>query len=584
MATQSPPEPGIEGEFPESRRPTKGRLITAPRVFVPAAGLLLLFVAVTAIFPETTGEWIGKANDTVVQDLGWYYILVVTGFVFFSLWIALSHLGNIKLAADDDEEPEFGLGSWFAMLFAAGMGIGLVFWGVAEPLNHYATPPPGTLGATDAGTPASTARTAMDITFLHWGLHAWAIYVVVGLGVAYSVHRKGNPISIRWALEPLLGDRIRGFWGDVIDVIAVLGTLFGVATSLGLGVSQIGAGLGYLGVIDEPTTWLLIGLIIVITAIALTSVVTGVDKGIKWLSNINMVAAVLLMAAVLILGPTVFILSDFVTQIGSYVQNFFQMSFNARPFQEDGASWLGGWTTFYWGWWMSWAPFVGVFIARISRGRTVREFVFGVLLVPTLVTFLWFSVMGGTALYEELFADGGLIDPETGVNTNTALFQMLDLLPGATVLSIVAIFLIVIFFVTSSDSGSFVVDMLSSGGDPNPPVWSRAFWAALEGAIAAVLLYVGIQAQKSDPEVDPLGALQTMAILLALPFSIVMILMAISTAKALLGERRAWVRRQNRWLRDQVAREVTEELTDQNLTVDATRADGSRSRARRRTD
>nr|WP_196781020.1 BCCT family transporter [Nocardioides sambongensis] len=344
----------------------------------------------------------------------------------------------------------------------------------------------------------------------------------------------------------------------MIDVIAVLGTLFGVATSLGLGVSQIGAGLGYLGAVDEPSTWLLIGLIIVITAIALTSVVTGVDKGIKWLSNINMVAAVILMVTVLVLGPTVFILSDFVTQIGSYVQNFFQMAFNARPFQEDGKEWLGGWTTFYWGWWMSWAPFVGVFIARISRGRTVREFIVGVLLVPTLVTFLWFSVMGGTALYEELFEDGGLIDPESGVSTNTALFQMLDLLPGATVLSVLAIFLIVVFFVTSSDSGSFVVDMLSSGGDPNPPVWSRAFWATMEGAIAAVLLYVGTQAQKSDPDVDPLEALQTMAILLALPFSIVMVLMAISTAKALLAEQRAWVRRQRRWLTAEVARELQE--------------------------
>lgn len=552
MSTQSPPEPGVSGDFDQ---PGGGRLITAPRVFIPAAGLLLLFVAITAVFPEKAGEWIGKANETVVQDLGWWYIAVVTGFVFFSLWIALSHLGNITLGKDG-EDPEFGLGSWFAMLFAAGMGIGLVFWGVAEPLNHYATPPPGTLGATDAGTPAQTARTAMDITFLHWGLHAWAIYVVVGLAVAYSVHRKGNPISIRWALQPLLGDRIRGFWGDVIDVIAVLGTLFGVATSLGLGVSQIGAGLGYLDVIDEPSTWLLIGLIIAITAIALVSVVTGVDKGIKWLSNINMVAAVVLMATVLVLGPTVFILSDFVTQIGSYIQNFFQMSFNARPFQEDGASWLGGWTTFYWGWWMSWAPFVGVFIARISRGRTVREFVIGVLLVPTLVTFLWFSVMGGTALYDELFGDGGLIDPEAGVSTNTALFQMLDLLPGATILSVLAIFLIVVFFVTSSDSGSFVVDMLSSGGDPNPPVWSRAFWATMEGAIAAVLLYVGLQAQKTNPDVDPLGALQTMAILLALPFSFVMVLMAVSTAKALLGERRAWVRRQNKWLAEQVAAEL----------------------------
>ncbi|GAA1520730.1 BCCT family transporter [Nocardioides humi] len=525
--------------------------MTAPRVFYPAAGLLVLFVVMTAVFPKKVGEVIGDLNTGVVQDLGWWYIAVVSGFVFFALWIAASHMGNVVLGKDGDE-PEFSLGSWFAMLFAAGMGIGLVFWGVAEPLNHYSSPPPGAA----ADTASQAARSAMDTTFLHWGLHAWAIYVVVGLAIAYSVHRRGNPISLRWALEPLLGERIKGFWGDVIDVIAILGTLFGVATSLGLGVSQIGAGLAYLDVIDEPTTWLLIALVIVITSIALTSVVTGVDKGIKWLSNLNMVVAVGLVAAVLVLGPTVFILSDFVTQIGSYIENFFQLSFNARPFQDDGKAWLGGWTTFYWGWWMSWAPFVGVFIARISRGRTVREFVIGVLLVPTLVTFLWFAVMGGTALHEELFGDQTIVDPETGVSTNTALFQMLDLLPGAAVLSVIALALIVVFFVTSSDSGSFVVDMIASGGDPNPPRWSRALWAALEGLIAAVLLYVGLNAQETDPSVNPLGALQTMAILLALPFSIVMVLLAVATAKALMREERRRRRHQREWLTEQLTKEL----------------------------
>lgn len=563
MASEVPVQPAAADTSEGPEGPRRRQVIPAPRVFVPAAGLLLLFVAGTAAFPEKTGEWIGTANDTVVKDLGWWYIALVSGFVFFSLWIAMSHLGNIVLGPDD-EEPEFGIGSWFAMLFAAGMGIGLVFWGVAEPLNHFARTPPGSPGE----TPAQAARTAMDTTFLHWGLHAWAIYVVVGLAIAYSVHRRGNPISIRWALEPLLGDRVRGFWGDVVDIIAVLGTLFGVATSLGLGVSQIGAGLGYLGVIDEPSTWLLVGLIIVITAIALASVVTGVDKGIKWLSNINMVAAVILVSAILILGPTVFIMSDFVTQIGSYLQNFFTMSFNARPFQEDGQDWLGGWTTFYWGWWMSWAPFVGVFIARISRGRTIREFVVGVLLVPTLVTFLWFSVLGGTALHHELFEGGGLVDPKDGVSTNTALFQMLDLLPGAAVLSVLAIFLIVVFFVTSSDSGSYVVDMLASGGDPNPPVWSRAFWATMEGVVAAVLLLVGSAVQQTNPEVDPLGALQTMAILLALPFSIVMVLLAVATAKALLAEERARKRRQRRWLAQEVAREIADQQREETVSDD----------------
>lgn len=542
-------------DMPPPPPPRMGRLIPAPRVFFPAAGLLVLFVTVTAVFPERVGGWIGAANTTVVQDLAWWYIAIVAGFVFFSIWVAASHMGNIVLGKDGDA-PAFSLGSWFAMLFAAGMGIGLVFWGVAEPLNHFAAPPPGMA----ADTAAERARTAMDVTFLHWGLHAWAIYVVVGLAVAYSVHRKGNPISLRWVLRPLLGNRVKGFWGDVIDVIAVLGTLFGVATSLGLGVTQIGAGLGFLGVVDEPSTWLLVVLIIVITAIAAVSVATGIDKGIKWLSNINMAAAAALVVVLLVVGPTVFILSDLVTQVGSYIQGFFRLSFNGMPFEEDGKQWLGWWTTFYWGWWMSWAPFVGVFIARISRGRTVREFIVGVLLVPTIVTFIWFSVMGGTALYQELFEGGGLVNEDGTVNTSTALFQMIDSVAPSmsVVLSLVAIFLIVIFFVTSSDSGSFVVDMLASGGNPNPPVWSRVFWASLEGAVAAVLLLAGAAA---GGDANPLSALQTMAILLALPFSIVMVLMCVATAKALIREDRFRRRKERQWLAEQVALEIENSRT-----------------------
>jgi len=547
VTPESPTKPA-DAPPPPTPAPS-GSLIPYPRVFFPAAGLLVLFVAATAIWPGWMGEQITKANTNVVQELGWYYIAIVAGFVFFSIWIAASHMGNVVLGRDD-EEPEFSLLSWFAMLFAAGMGIGLVFWGVAEPLNHFSAPPPGL----PAGTPADAASTAVNVTFLHWGLHAWAIYVVVGLAVAYSVHRRGNPISIRWALEPLLGDRIKGFWGDAIDVIAVLGTLFGVATSLGLGVSQISAGLSYLNVIDSPSTALKVVLIIVITGIALTSVVTGIDKGIKWLSNTNMVLAAALVIFVLAAGPTVFILSDFIGQIGSYVQNFFRLSFNSMAFEEDGKQWLGGWTTFYWGWWISWAPFVGVFIARISRGRTVREFITGVLLVPTLVTFLWFAAMGGTALHNEVMGEGGLIGEE-GVDTNTALFQMLDLLPFAAITSGLAILLIVIFFVTSSDSGSFVVDMLSSGGNPNPPVWSRAFWAAMEGAVAAVLLIAGTRVT----DADPLSVLQTMAILLAFPFSFVMIGMCLATAKALLGEERRRQRRQRKWLAEEVAKEIEQQ-------------------------
>ncbi len=532
MSTSNPPQ-----EAATSRRTG---LIRSPKVFVPAAAVLLLVVALGAIMPRRLGELLTTANTSVVTGLGWWYVLIVTGFVFFAIWMALSPMGRIRLGKDDTE-PEFGLKSWFAMLFAAGMGIGLVFWGVAEPLNHFAAPPPGM-----GGDQATVARNAMDVTYLHWGLHAWAIYVVVGLAIAYAVHRKGRPVSIRWALEPLLGKRVTGFWGDLIDVIAVVGTLIGVATSLGFGVTQIGAGLSHLGVIGEATNTILVALVIGISLLAMISVVTGIDKGIRWLSNINMGLAGVLMLAVLLLGPTVFLLSDFVQQVGSYLQNFLRLSFNTFSFRgEEGQAWLSGWTTYYWGWWMSWAPFVGVFIARISRGRTVREFITGVLLVPSLLTFLWFAIMGGSALWREMFGQGGLVDGEGAVSTDTALFQLLEGLPGGALLSVLAIVLIVIFFVTSSDSGSYVVDMIASGGDPNPPVWSRAFWAGLQGVIAAVLLVAG-----------GLAALQTMAILVALPFSVVMVLMVWSTARALMADHRQLTRRREHAFAERVVDHV----------------------------
>ena len=542
----SPPTPPLEADVPVQNGLRPDSAITAPRVFWPAAAIILVFVGLAVAMPERLGNTLSTLNDTVIGDLGWFYVLLVSSFIAFSLWVALSPMGRVVLGKDD-EEPEFGLKSWFAMLFAAGMGIGLVFWGVAEPLNHFASPPPGTAD----GEPAA-ARAAMDTTFLHWGLHAWGIYVVVGLAIAYAVHRKGRPVSIRWALEPLFGDRVKGTLGDVIDVIAIIGTIFGVATSLGFGVSQVSAGLAYLGVVDEATTTLKVALIVGISLIAIVSVATGVDKGIKWLSNINMGLAAALLVTVAILGPTVFILGDFVQQLGSYGRNFLELSFRTMSFQgEEGSAWLSGWTTFYWGWWMSWAPFVGVFIARISRGRTVREFVTGVLLVPTLVTFLWFSVLGGSAIYREMFGEGGLVGEDGAVSTDAALFQFLEGLPASGLLSVAAMILVIVFFVTSSDSGSFVVDMLASGGNPEPPVWSRVFWAVLEGLIAATLLIAGAVTGQ-----DGLSALQTMAILLALPFSLVMIAMMVATAKALLHENWLIERAERRLLAAEVAGEV----------------------------
>lgn len=521
-----------------------------PRVFYPAAGLILLFVLLAMVFTDTTTAVLNTLQADVIGGFGWYYVLLVAAFVIFALWMGLSRFGDIVLGKDD-EAPLFRLPVWFAMLFATGMGIGLVYWGAAEPLTHFASPKPGV-----TGDPAALAQAAMGQSYLHWGVHAWAIYVVAGLALAYAIHRKGRPVSIRWALEPLLGDRVKGRLGDVVDVVAVLGTVFGVATSLGFGVLQIAAGLGFLGV-AEPSIALEIGLIVGITAVATFSVASGLGRGMKWLSNSNMVLAGVLALTVLVVGPTLFLLRDYVQSMGYYLQNVIRLTFDTTAFQGSaGLEWQSSWTIFYWGWWISWAPFVGVFIARISRGRTIREFVMGTLLVPTLVTFLWFSVFGGSALYRQIFGDGGLIGPDGTVDTDTVLFQLLGDLPGGSVMTVLAIVLIGIFFVTSADSGSFVVGMLTSGGDPHPAVWNRVLWAVLSGLLAIALLLSG-----------GLTALRTAAILIALPFSFVMIGMALSTVIALREEHNAILRAERAQARlaltQHVTRRVTETISEQ---------------------
>ncbi|WP_214370887.1 BCCT family transporter [Pseudonocardia sp. H11422] len=516
------------------------------RVFWPSAAIVAAFVLFTVIFPGTMESGINAVQGAIIGTFGWYYTLIVSGFVVFALWMGFGHFGDIKLSPRD-EDPEFTLGSWFAMLFAAGMGIGLVFWGVAEPLNHFASPKPGV-----EGTPSELAQQSLVQTFLHWGLHPWAIYVIVGLAIAYAIHRRDRPVSIRWALQPLLGDRVKGWLGDAIDVAAIVGTLFGVATSLGLGVLQIASGLSFLDLISDPGNLTYSILIGAITALAVFSVATGLKKGIKWLSNINIVIAAALVLFVLITGPTLFIFREAVQSVGLYFQNLFQLSFDTSALQgEDGQSWQGSWATFYWGWWISWAPFVGVFIARISRGRTVREFVVGVLGVPTLVTFLWFTVFGGTALHRELFGGGGLVGADGSVDTNGSLFGLLAGLPGGTFVVAGAIVLIVLFFVTSSDSGSLVVDMLASGGNPDPPVWSRVFWASAEGLVAIALLIAG-----------GLTALQVAAIVIAFPFSVVMLGMCVSMYKEFSSERRTQLRIQRRLQREELTEHVSRALRE----------------------
>jgi choline/glycine/proline betaine transport protein len=454
-------------------------------------------------------------------------VLITAFFVAFALWLGFSRFGDIKLGKDDDK-PEFSMISWISFLFAAGMGIGLVFYGVAEPLSHFANPKPGV-----TGTEIELAQKAMSQTLLHWGVHAWAIYVVVGLALAYAIHRRGRPISIRWTLEPLLGKRIRGGWGNLIDVIALVGTVFGVATSLGLGVLQISAGLEKAGVAEANLTTQIV-VIFVVVGFTILSLVSGIGRGMKWLSTTNLLLAAVLLVFLLIVGPTAFLFREFVQSMGNYLQNFLGLSFTVSAYAgQAGEQWQASWTTFYWGWWMSWAPFVGVFIARVSKGRTVREFVGGVMLVPTVLTFLWFSVLGGNAIYRELYGQGGLIDADRSVDADSALFDLIAGLPAGTALTFGVILLIGIFFVTSADSGALVMSMIATGGSTEPPKALRIFFALLASFLAIALLITG-----------GLQTLQTAAILSALPFSIVMLMICAATVTAFSRERRAYDRAQ----------------------------------------
>jgi choline/glycine/proline betaine transport protein len=423
--------------------------------------------------------------------------------------MAFGKYGKIRLGGPK-AEPEFSTFAWFAMLFSAGMGIGILFWSVGEPIYHYLSPPEGT------GETVAAAEQAMTYTFLHWGLHAWGIYAIVAMSLAFFTYNRGLPLTIRSVFHPLLGDKIHGLWGDFIDVLSVIATLFGLATSLGFGVQQVSAGLNHL--FDLPDTVITqVILIALITLAATVSVVLGVDKGVRVLSELNIKLAAGFLILVIILGPTLFIFDTFVQNTGNYMQQLLELSFWTESYK--GSDWQNSWTVFYWAWWISWSPFVGTFIARVSKGRTVKEFVLGVLLVPSLLTFLWLSAFGGSALYQELNGIGN-ISGAVQDNVATALFVMIEHFPGAYFINIVAVILIIGFFITSSDSGSLVVDSLTSGGKLDAPVGQRIFWANMEGLVAAVLLLGG-----------GLGALQTAAITTGLPFTLVLCFMCYSLVK-----------------------------------------------------
>ena len=520
-AAPAPASNGQTGSHPIFAVPIDDELHTRNRgldkvVFGITAIIALGFLVWGFVSTATLASASGSALTWIMDNTGWLFALTASGFVVFVLWLALGKFGSIPLGCDD-EEPEFRTISWVAMMFSAGMGIGLMFFGVAEPLTHFATPPPGTgpAGNTEA------VQTAMATTLFHWTLHPWAIYAVVGLAIAYGVYRKGRMQLISAAFEPLLGSRANGPGGKVIDMLAIFATLFGSAASLGLGALQIRSGLHIVAGISETGNTVLVVIITVLTVAFVLSAVSGVARGIQWLSNINMVLALLLAAFVFVVGPTIFILNLLPTSLGSYFQDIAMMSARTGAEGADVDTWLQSWTIFYWAWWISWTPFVGMFIARISRGRTIRQFVTGVLLVPSLVSLVWFCVFGGAAI--KVQQDGVDLAGEGSIEAQ--LFSLLDQYPIAIIASVLVMVLVAIFFVSGADAASIVMGSLSERGTIKPSRGTVIFWGVAMGAVALVMLLVGGE--------DALTGLQTITIIAALPFVLVMVGLAVALVKDL---------------------------------------------------
>lgn len=483
-----------------------------PPVFFSASIVIFLLVSYTALFPTRAEVVFRNMQVNIIANASWFYIATVAFILTGVTYLAVSRYGDIKLGPDH-AEPDFSFGSWFAMLFSAGMGIGLMFFGVSEPVMHFVSPPVGDPGTVDA------AKEAMKLTFFHWGLHAWSIYAIVALILAFFGYRHDLPLTMRSALYPVIGDKIYGPVGDAIDVFAIIGTIFGVATSMGLGVMQVNSGLNYLFGVPVGTATQVV-LIIGITALATLSVATGLEKGIRRLSEANLLLAVFLMLVIIILGPTVLLLQMFVQNTGSYLSDIVNKTFNLYAY--EGSDWIGGWTLFYWAYWISWSPFVGMFIARISKGRTIREFITGVLFVPSGLTFIWMTVFGNTAIHAVMFDGSTELVNTVQADASLALFKFLELFPFANFLSLIAVLMIVIFFVTSCDSSAMVIDILASGGDGHTPLWQRVFWSAIIGLVAMALMMAG-----------GLQALQAAMIASALPFSIVLLFSTYGLMKAL---------------------------------------------------
>ena len=500
-------------------------------VFAISGIAIVAFVAVTLSFPETVEPLFEGMRDWLTSNLAWFFLSAANIFVLFALLLIVTPLGNVRLGGSE-ATPDFSYLGWFSMLFAAGMGIGLMFFGVSEPISHYSSAMGGTavedgvrtdwapLGAA-AGDAEAAQRLGMAATIFHWGLHPWAIYATVALALALFSYNKGLPLTIRSMFYPIFGERVWGPIGHFIDILAVLATLFGLATSLGYGASQATAGLNFLfGVPATDTTQVV--LILAITGVALVSVVAGLDAGVKRLSEINMTLAGLLLLFVVLVGPTLLILNSFWGNLVAYGQSLPALS---NPFGREDANFSQGWTAFYWAWWISWSPFVGMFIARVSRGRTVREFATCVILIPSIVSVFWMSAFGGTAI-DQLVNQG--VTAIGDAELELKLFEMLAVLPLAEITSFVGIVLVIVFFVTSSDSGSLVIDTITAGGKVNAPVAQRIFWAVFEGLVAIALLLGG-----------GLAALQAMAVSAGFPFTIVLLIGCYAIYRGLMTEPRA---------------------------------------------
>ena len=524
------------GPFPRVNRP----------VFIASALLIVGFIFFGSLFGELAGEVFNQLQSFITPRFRWLFIILMNVAVVFSLYIALSRYGDIRLG-HQTEHPEYSLLSWFGMLFSAGIGIGLLYWGTAEPLYHFMSPPMGQAETVEA------AKQAMSISFLHWGIHAWALYCVVALSLAYFHYRRGLPLSIRSVLYPLIGQKIYGKWGHVVDTLAVFGTMFGVVTSLGLGAMQINAGFSNVfGIPNNVPVQLC--LIAIITAMATLSVMMGLDKGIKRLSDINIVLTVLLLGFMLFFGPTQFIIDSFIENIGNYVSQLIPLGFWSEAYSNT--DWQANWTIFYWAWWVSWSPFVGIFVARISRGRTIREFIFGVLFIPMLLLFFWFTTFGGSAVHMELMGNYGLIEA-VKADYGSAIFKLIEYYPLTKPLTLVIVVMIMLWFVTSSDSASFVIDMLTAGGDTNPPKIQRLFWALSQGVIAAVLLVAG-----------GLSALQAVAIIAGFPFAIVVFVMMYCLWRGLTRDRLTLYRNQQWYITAESAEHNSaNEFIDEHLLL-----------------